>query len=135
MSAYSFERFPAELDCAEWRMTDRAVYRWVRNHGGDDALASVAAWASYADGQGDAALSLLAPRHGMATLAAAQIAALRESAWVATDPAQGQRPFALDTAGRFQLWRNHADELAIAGASCVTGRSQHTSHVAHLTSH
>ena len=114
MSGYRFERADGELDCDAWRALDRAVYRWVRSHGGDALLAGVAAWTSLAEGQGDAALSLRAPRYGMAPLDAAHLAALRDSPWVATRPEHGQRPFALDAAGRFQLWRNHAHELAIA---------------------
>ena len=70
MSAYSFRRAAGELAVEAWRPLDRALYRWVVDHGGGDLLATTAAWASFADGQGDAALPLAENRHGMAPLTA-----------------------------------------------------------------
>ncbi len=58
MSAYRFQRDGAEWSHEEWRALDRAVHRWVRVHGGSERLAATAAWASLADGDGDAALPL-----------------------------------------------------------------------------
>lgn len=114
MSTYDFQRGKGETDAEGWRPLDRALYHWVRSHGGDALLARVAAWTSLADGQGDAALLLQDARQGMPALDARQLAALRASPWVATLPEHGRRPFVLDARGRFQLWRNHAHELAIA---------------------
>jgi exodeoxyribonuclease V alpha subunit len=114
MSAYSFRRAAGELAVEAWRPLDRALYRWVVDHGGGDLLAATAAWTSFADGQGDAALPLTESRHGMAPLTAEQITALRESPFVATQAAQGVRPFVLDAGDRFYLHRNHADEAAAA---------------------
>jgi len=114
MSAYSFRRAAGELAIEAWRPLDRALYRWVVDHGGDDVLAATAAWTSFADGQGDTALPLAENRHGMAALSAEQIASLRASPFVATQAAQGVRPFVLDAGDRFYLHRNHADETAAA---------------------
>lgn len=114
MSTYSFRRAAGELAVEAWRPLDRAVYRWVVDHGGGDLLAATAAWASFADGQGDAALPLTANRHGMSPLTDEQIASLRASPFVATHVMQGMRPFVLDAKARFYLHRNHADEVAAA---------------------
>lgn len=114
MSGWSFRRAAGELAVEAWRPLDRALYRWTLAHGGDALLAATAAWASLADGEGDAALPLAEGRHGMAPLDAAQIAALRASPMVATAAGQGMRPFAIDADGRFYLWRNHANEVAAA---------------------
>ena len=43
-----------------WRPLDRAVACWVRAHGGAPELATLAAWASFAEGQGHSALPLKA---------------------------------------------------------------------------
>lgn len=113
MSGHSFERLPGESAVEAWRPLDRALYRWVIGHGGDALLAATAAWASLADGNGDAALPLADGRHGMQPPTQAQLAQLRASPLVATAPEQGMRPFALD-GERFYLWRNHAHEIAAA---------------------
>ena len=61
MSAYRFVPSPLELTAdAPWRPLDRAVLRWTLGHGGSPLLAKMAAWASYADGEGDTALPLSA---------------------------------------------------------------------------
>ena len=62
-----------------WRDLDRAVWRWVRAHGGDAATARAAAWASHADGQGHSALPLwLAGVDGKPLLDADHCAALAD---------------------------------------------------------
>ncbi len=116
MNPSAFQRSEGELAVEAWRPLDRLVYRWVMRHGGTPLLAATAAWASLAEGHGDAALPLAQGRHGMAPLRAADIARLRSQALVASAPEHGVRPFALDGAGRFYIWRNHADERAAASA-------------------
>ena len=117
MSAYRFERDGAEWSQDAWRALDRAVHRWVLAHGGSPLLAATAAWASLADGAGDAALPLAdSRRSGMPPLSRADIDRLRGEAMVAADAATAPRPFVLDAADRFYLWRNHADESAAAAA-------------------
>jgi exodeoxyribonuclease V alpha subunit len=117
VSGYRFERIELERDDAPWRPLDRAVARWVRLHGGSEALARIAAWASLADGHGDTALPLLgdgAGRHGAPAGDAALLRQLRAEPMVAAPGACLVAPFVLDEAGRFYLWRNHADERAVA---------------------
>ena len=78
MSSYAFQRYDAEWSREQWRALDRALYRWVRVHGGSSHLAAAAAWASLADGEGDAALPLSGVnRPGMAPLPAEEIDRLR----------------------------------------------------------
>jgi exodeoxyribonuclease V alpha subunit len=114
MSGFTFQRSAIEQIEAPWRALDRALARWVLAHAGDDRLAAVAAWASYAESLGDTALRLDAhdPRIGMPPLSAAAIAELRQSALVGNG--QYQTPFVLDAESRFFLWRNYAHEGAIA---------------------
>lgn len=118
MSGYRFlRRDGADAAAEAWRPLDHALAHWVRSHGGSAELAAVAAWASHADGLGDAALPLRgedAGRHGMALLSDAALAALRSEALVG-DGTQ-RTPFVLDAQQRFALWRNYADESAIAAA-------------------
>ncbi len=116
MSALAFRRATGEMAVEAWRPLDRALYRWVLMHGGDTLLATMAAWTSFADGQGDAALSLTESRYGMSSPDAGQIEQLRASPFVATCMADGRRPFVLDAEGRFYLWRNHAHESSVAAA-------------------
>jgi len=116
MSAYRFERDGGQWSQEAWRALDRAVYRWVLAHGGSPLLATTAAWASLADAAGDAALALGESRHGMTPLARADIDLLRAGALVADERSTGPRPFVIDGAERFYLWRNHADERAVAAA-------------------
>ncbi len=112
MSNYAFKRDPGELGAQWWRPIDRALYRWVRTHGGSEKLAATAAWASLADGQGDTALPLtdVDSRSGLSPLTAADIAELRQQAMVATVDSAQTTPFVLDAASRFYLWRNYAHE-------------------------
>ncbi len=111
MSAYSFQRDSGEWSQEAWRALDRAVYRWVRAHGGSALLAATAAWTSLADAGGDAALPLAADnRLGMPRLSATEVERLRAEPMVAADDASEARAFVLDRAQRFYLWRNYIDE-------------------------
>lgn len=111
MSAYAFVRADGERSREQWRALDRALYRWVVAHGGSTLLAETAAWASLADGDGDAALPLATEnRLGMPPLSAVDIGRLRSEPMVAADDADAPRPFVVDGADRFYLWRNHAQE-------------------------
>ncbi len=109
-----------------WRPIDRAVARWVLAHGGPEALAVAAAWASFADGRGDAALMLAAPsacmpawpeRERVATAIQA-LADAPANGWVGRvnpDAAIPATPFALDGEA-FYLRRNLLHEVAIGHA-------------------
>jgi len=111
MSAYSFRRDGGGWAQEAWRPLDRAVYRWVRAHGGGDLLAATAAWTSLADMGGDAALPLAAGnRLGMPRLSTAQIEQLLAEPTVASDGASEVRAFVIDRAQRFYFWRNYAHE-------------------------
>ncbi len=117
MSGYSFLRDTDEAMPEAWRPLDRALAHWVRAHGGSAELASVAAWASLADGAGDTALPLGgedAGRHGMPPLTAQAVARLRAEPLVGDGQSRDPTPFVLDADGRFALWRNHAHEVRIA---------------------
>jgi exodeoxyribonuclease V alpha subunit len=100
----------------EWRDLDRAVWRWVLAHGGDETTAHVAAWASHAEGQGHSALPLsMAVENGDPALLARLRATLEQSTLVA-DGSRGQqrpRPFVLE-GEHFYLMRNHRAEVAVA---------------------
>ena len=102
-----------------WRDLDRAVWRWVLAHGGDEATAHAAAWASHAEGQGHSALPLaLQDEAGTPLLGDAQRAALSSSPLVAQGPAvdgASGRPFVLD-GEHLYLLRNHRAEVAVAQA-------------------
>lgn len=116
MSRYTLLRNDDALP-AIWRALDRAVFHWVHIHGGPVLLATVAGWASHADGAGDAALPLLgddAGRHGMPPLTMEEVDVLRREPLVGDG--REKTPFVIDADGRFALWRNHADEGAIAAA-------------------
>jgi exodeoxyribonuclease V alpha subunit len=120
MTRFRFQRAPGELADAPWRPLDRALLRWALAHGGSPSVARLGAWASFADGEGDTALPLvgaLAGRHGAPSLAPDELAELRADPLVS----DGERPapFALDAGGRFYLWRNHADEVAVAQRLCT----------------
>jgi exodeoxyribonuclease V alpha subunit len=111
VSAYSFQRDGGEWSQEAWRALDRAVYRWVRAHGGSALLAATAAWTSLADMGGDAALPLATEnRLGMPRLSAAEIEQLRAEAMVAADDSMQPRAFVLDGAERFYFWRNYVHE-------------------------
>ena len=116
MNHYTFKRRDGELDIEAWRPLDRALYRWVRIHGGSETLAATAAWTSLADGQGDTALPLTAAesRYALSPLSDADIAELRRQPMVATEDSAQTTPFVLDAANRFYLWRNYAHERDVA---------------------
>ena len=115
-AGYRFGRDGGQWSQDAWRALDRAVYRWVLAHGGSPLLAAAAAWASVADAAGDAAVALGETRHGMPPLTHEDIARLRGEAMVADERSAAARPFVIDDGGRFYLWRNHADERAVAAA-------------------
>jgi exodeoxyribonuclease V alpha subunit len=118
--AFGFARQPRLNGCHEdWRELDRAIWRWVMAHGGDEATAHAAAWASHAEGQGHSALPLsLLDAAGRPLLEDAQRDALARSPLVAVvesgDAAEG-RPFVLD-GDHLYLLRNHRAEVAVAHA-------------------
>jgi exodeoxyribonuclease V alpha subunit len=115
MSQFDFRLRGDEPTEAAWRPLDRTLWRWVRAHGGSPRLATLAAWASFADGAGDTALPLLgedAGRHGLEPLTRDEVESLRDEALVGDGA--GVTPFVLDAAGRLYLRRNYADELAVA---------------------
>ncbi|WP_395680670.1 exodeoxyribonuclease V subunit alpha [Dokdonella sp.] len=100
----------------EWRELDRAVWRWVRAHGGDEATAHAAAWASHAEGQGHSALPLsMTVNNGDPALAAKLRTTLARSTLVADvgKEQEGPRPFVLE-GEHFYLMRNHRAEVAVA---------------------
>lgn len=113
MSAFGFRRDSGEFASEAWRPLDRAVHRWVLAHGGSGLLARTAAWASYADGQGDTALPLRPTRHGMPALSDMELALLRSDALVDADAVEPARPFVVDGA-LFYLRRNYANECRVA---------------------
>ena len=81
--------------------------RWVQAQGGDARLAQAAGLAAHAEAEGHACIAL--SEHDFD---AADIAALRSSPWVSTQPAS--LPFVLDAAGRFYLRRNAEAEATVA---------------------
>ena len=103
-----------------WRPLDRAVANWVRAHGGCMELAALAAWASYADGQGHSALALRTEAEGAIAMPAL---GAEQRARVATDPlvtvvdpgetARPSTPFVID-GEHFLLRRNFLHEVAVA---------------------
>lgn len=127
----------AGLDCRpravaqedkNWRDIDRALARWVLAHGGPDGIATAAAWASLADGHGDAALMLddtAALRLGVVGAAALRMDLSRLAddpacGWIARVATDGdghevvaETPFALD-GDAFYLRRNLLHEIAVA---------------------
>lgn len=127
MSYYSFKRDPGELSVEQWRPIDRALYRWVRIHGGSELQAATAAWASLADGRGDTALPLTDAdsRSGMPPLTDAEVAILSQQTMVTADDSVQAAPFVLDSDKRFYLWRNFAHERDAAALI----RERRTSHL------
>jgi exodeoxyribonuclease V alpha subunit len=100
----------------EWRDLDRAVWRWARAHGGDEATAHAAAWASQAEGQGHSALPLsMAVKNGDPALLAQLRVALEQSTLVADGSKEQQRPRPFVLEGEhFYLMRNYRSEVAVA---------------------
>jgi exodeoxyribonuclease V alpha subunit len=123
-----------------WRTLDAAVARWVHAHGGSDLLATTAAWASLAEGQGDSAIVLTGPgagRHGMVPLSAEQVEHLTAEPMVhriatldAADAAHTATPFVVDGTS-FYLRRSFLHETAVARQ--LRARRQPTSTAGTLT--
>ena len=116
MNAYAFVRRDLEYASDAWRPLDRALLRWVLAHGGSELLATTAAWASFADGNGDTALRMrdaAGRRAAMPEWSPAHIAALRAEPMVSSDDTGTMTPFVLDDDDRFYLWRNRRDESAV----------------------
>src|SRR5690606_23541689 len=123
--SYHFRRLPGEIQAPEsWRMLDHTVARWVTAHGGSSLLATLAGWASHADGHGDSALPLggeAAGRHGMAPLNGPSLTQIMAEPMVAVlgagagDAQAGpvSTPFVIAD-GHFYLRRNHLHETAVA---------------------
>ena len=111
-----------------WRDLDRAVWRWVLAHGGDETTALAAGWASHADGRGHSALPLSLPDEDGAPLwDPAQRRALSQSPLVDTSAGEAMpaRPFVLD--GEYlYLRRNHSDEIRVAQALAERRAAAHT---------
>lgn len=118
MTAFSFQRCVIDVVDAPWRAFDWVIARWVLSHGGDQALAVVAAWASYVESFGDVALPLggCEGRDGWSGLDTEAIAALRRSPLVSDGFANALRPFVIDADDRFYLLRNFEQERAVATA-------------------
>jgi exodeoxyribonuclease V alpha subunit len=115
MSGFAFQPLRAEALAPAWRAIDRAVYRFVVAHGGSSLLAEVAAWCSLADGHGHTALALRggSERFGLRAFSDDEIAALVREPLVG----DGHTPRAFVLCGeRFYLWRNFANEQAVAAA-------------------
>ena len=118
-SRFNFRPVAAQPFHEAWRPLDQAVARWVLAHGGSALLAEIAAWASYAEGQGDSALPLRgdrAGRHGMAVLDANALAGLTAESMVTVPVPSTQAigtPFVLDD-GHFYLRRNYLHEVSVA---------------------
>lgn len=129
-SAYHFHRLKTDLAMAEaWRPLDRAVVRWVIAHQGSSLLAEVAAWASFAEGQGDSALRLATDgvgRHGMRALGAIELDQLRNEALVGIAGVAAvdgvDTPFVIDH-DLFYLRRNFLHEVAVAAHVAARRRS------------
>lgn len=118
--AFGFARQQRVVDSPdEWRDLDRAVWHWVMAHGGDEATARAAAWASHAEGQGHSALPLAyCDSSGRRVLDDRQCDALARSPLVAAvqaGDAPEARPLVLD-GEHLYLLRNHRAEVDVARA-------------------
>ena len=115
---FDFARKSPDSGFAEaWRDIDRAVWRWVIAHGGDEATAHAAAWTSHAEGHGHSALPLwLQDEAGLPLVTNAQREALARSPLVTNTDAgdtAGGRPFVLD-GDHLYLLRNHRAEVEVS---------------------
>jgi exodeoxyribonuclease V alpha subunit len=108
------------------------VARWVIAHRGSALLAEVAAWASYAEGQGDSALPLIgeATRHGMRQLEGSEIKELASDALLHLEQIASTgkmlKPFVLQD-GNFYLRRNFMHEVVVANR--ILSRSKRGKHL------
>lgn len=116
---FNFHRRNALVLHDSWRALDCAVARWVLAHAGSMLLAQVAAWASFAEGQGDSALPLRGSGAGHSYLPSWDDSAIAD---LAKQPMVGragalddapQTPFVLD-GNAFYLRRNWCNERAVA---------------------
>jgi exodeoxyribonuclease V alpha subunit len=115
MTSYSFLPLRAEFVDNTWRALDRCVYRYVISLGGSTLLAELAAHCSLADGLGHSALSLADTVDHAAVRPLSDV----EYAGLCSEPlvGDGTRPTAFVVHdGRFYLWRNFANERAVATA-------------------
>lgn len=115
MTSYSFLPLHAEFVDNSWRALDRCVYRYVISQGGSHLLAELAAHCSQADGLGHTALALAdtLDQAAVRPLRDGERAALCDEALVG----DGTRPTAFVVHdGHFYLWRNFANERAVATA-------------------
>lgn len=121
-----------------WRDLDRAVWRWIIAHGGDEETAAAAAWASHAEGQGHSALLMTQlDEGGRQLISEAQKQALKRSAMVADAQADPQGTASEAFANKLQscplvldgdylyLLRNYRAEVDVANA--LRSRSTATS--------
>lgn len=115
--AVRFRPWPSFSKPDAWRDVDVAVCNWVRSHGGSEAVAFVAGWASYADGQGHSALPVdMTLPGGSRCLSEEQVTAARDPNWVADLSAKselGAQPLVFD-GDRIYLRRNYLRETAVA---------------------
>ena len=118
-TGFDFREMPNLQRIGSWRPLDEAVARWVIAHGGSPLLAELAGWASYADGQGDSALSLAADaqgRHGMRSLDPEELAALSAQPMLTVlgpDGFEAETPFIIQN-NHFYFRRNAMDEIMVA---------------------
>jgi exodeoxyribonuclease V alpha subunit len=103
-----------ELLVDDWRALDRALFRWVRAHGGSMALATLAAWCSWAQGEGHTALLLDETADPRWAVDAATLDAIRTEALVGDGHAASV--FVLDVQHRFRFWRDHTAARGILHA-------------------
>jgi len=103
-----------------WRPLDRAVACWVRAHAGSPTLAALGAWASFADGEGHSALSLLGGSGSpmaMPSLDAERRRIVEGDALVTVvaddETSSPATPFVID-GDHFLLRRNFLNEVAVA---------------------
>ena len=117
-----------------WRPVDRLLHRWVRAHGGDEALARLAGAISAAEGDGHTALAADdAERYGARWPDATQCAAWRASGWLGER--DGDAPFVMDAGLRLYLRRHARAEAAIAARLAALASTAMTSTAMTTTPH
>lgn len=113
MTMNAFQPTPGEFQADAWRAIDRLVHRWVLRHGGSPLLARVAAWCSWAEGQGHTLLPLRGAHR------VADMEPLRDDEWdrLRAEPMVGDAAdsvFVLDANGCFAFRRNARAEADVA---------------------
>ncbi len=117
-----------------WRPVDRLLHRWVRAHGGDEALARLAGAISAAEGDGHTALAADdAERYGARWPDATQCAAWRAGGWLGEG--DGEAPFVMDAGLRLYLRRHARAEAAIAARLAALASTAMTSTAMTTTPH